>query len=187
MIKRWLIILALAAIVGLPFWLRPKRETVAQADDTVVIITPHNEAIRYEFGRGFADWYRGRTGRTVAIDWRVIGGTSDIARFLESEYVAAFEHYWRESLGRPWSTDIQAGFQNGRLPADAPATVKEARAAFLGSEVSCGIDLFFGGGSYDFDRQAVAGRLVDSGDPAAGDDEGPRRPGRAARRAHRGR
>ncbi|MCF7689041.1 MAG: extracellular solute-binding protein, partial [Cephaloticoccus sp.] len=32
----------------------------------------------------------------------------------------------------------------------------------LASDVGCGIDLFFGGGSYDFIRQAQAGRLVGS-------------------------
>ena len=40
---------------------------------------------------------------------------------------------------------------------------KEARADFLASDVSSGLDLFFGGGVYDFDRQARAGRIVDSG------------------------
>ncbi len=38
-----------------------------------------------------------------------------------------------------------------------------ARRAFLTSEVGIGIDLFFGGGSFDFAQQAAAGRLVDSG------------------------
>lgn len=161
--KRLLIISALVAIVALPFLLRPKRAAAGGADDTVVIVTPHNEAIRYEFARGFSEWYRARTGRTVAIDWRIIGGTSDIARFLESEYVAAFEHHWTSRLGKPWSAEVQAGFQNGRLGPDAPAIVQEARAAFLKSEVGCGIDVFFGGGTYDFERQATAGRLVDSG------------------------
>jgi iron(III) transport system substrate-binding protein len=33
---------------------------------------------------------------------------------------------------------------------------------FLNSEVSCGIDVFFGGGTYDFIKQAQAGRLVES-------------------------
>ncbi|MSU64938.1 MAG: ABC transporter substrate-binding protein [Opitutus sp.] len=163
MIRRLLIVFALIAIVALPFLLRPKREAGARVDDTVVIITPHNEAIRFEFSRAFAEWYQARTGRTGAIDWRVVGGTSDIARFLEGEYVAAFENLWRRKLGQAWSTGIQAGFQNGRLPAEAPAIVREARAAFLTSDVSCGIDVFFGGGTYDFAKQAQAGRLVDSG------------------------
>jgi iron(III) transport system substrate-binding protein len=162
-VKRWIIIFTLVVIVAVPFVLRPNRVSVARADDTIVVITPHNEAIRYEFARGFAEWYKARTGRTVAIDWRIVGGTSEIARFLEGEYVAAFEHHWTRRLGKPWSAEIQAGFQNARLAADAPAIVKEARAAFLASEVGCGIDLFFGGGTYDFERQAQAGRLVDSG------------------------
>jgi ABC-type Fe3+ transport system substrate-binding protein len=66
-------------------------------------------------------------------------------------------------LGKRWSNDVLAGFANGALPADASDEAKEARAAFLASEVGCGIDLFYGGGSYDFIRQAQAGRLVDSG------------------------
>lgn len=161
--KRLVIILTLVAIVALPFVLRPKRVAVAQADDTLVIITPHNEAIRFEFGRGFARWYQDKTGRSVAIDWRMVGGTSDIARFLEGEYTAAFENFWVRTLGQPWSAAVQSGFQSARMPADATDLVKEARAAFLASNVGCGIDLFFGGGTYDLDRQAQAGRLVDSG------------------------
>ena len=161
--KRALIVLALVAVVALPFALRTKQTTIARADDTVVIITPHNEAIRYEYSHGFAEWWKARTGRTVQVDWRVIGGTSEITRFLESEYVSSFQNYWTKTLGRPWSIDVQAAFTNHRLPKDAPAIAQEARKAFLDSEVSCGIDVFFGGGSFDFIRQANAGRIVDSG------------------------
>jgi ABC-type Fe3+ transport system substrate-binding protein len=161
--KRALIVLTLVAIVALPFALRPKQGAARRADDTVVIITPHNEAIRYEYTLGFGKWYRAKTGRTVAIDWRIVGGTSEIARFLEGEYAAAFEHHWVGRLGRPWSAEVAAGFQNGRLRPDATANAQEARAAFLASDLGCGIDVFFGGGTYDFERQALAGRLVDSG------------------------
>src|SRR4051812_33889858 len=126
--KRALIIMALIVTVALPFALRPiasSRTVVRHADETVVIITPHNEAIRYEYAQGFAEWYRARTGRTVTVDWRVIGGTSDIARFLEGEYVAAFENAWRRQ-GKTWSAEIQSGFQSARLKPDAPAEVREA-------------------------------------------------------------
>jgi iron(III) transport system substrate-binding protein len=160
--KRALLILALFAVVGLPFLLRTKQVSVANADDTVVIVTPHNEAIRYEYAHGFAEWYKAKTGRTVAIDWRVLGGTSEIARFLESEYITAFQNYWTNNLQKPWSMEIQAGSQNGRLPPDAPDAVKEARAVFLASDVGCGIDVFFGGGTYDFAKQAGAGRFIPS-------------------------
>jgi ABC-type Fe3+ transport system substrate-binding protein len=162
MFPRLLILAALAGIVALPFALRPATSAAAATDDTLVIITPHNEALRTEFGRGFQKWYQARTGRTVAVDWRVIGGTSEIARYLEGEYVASYQNRWTGELKRAWSTEIQAGFQSNPA-ADAPAAVKEARADFLASNVSSGLDLFFGGGVYDFDRQARAGRIVDSG------------------------
>jgi iron(III) transport system substrate-binding protein len=166
--KRALIIIALVAVVALPFIFRGKKQvSVRNADETLVIITPHNEALRHEYTHGFQKWYLERTGRTIAIDWRVIGGTSEITRFLESEYISAFQNYWTRTLNRPWSMEVQAAFHNGRLtPDDTPEddTVEmSARRAFLASSISCGIDIFFGGGSFDFIRQAAAGRIVDSG------------------------
>ncbi len=161
--KRALILLALAAIVALPFVLRPRRAAPERALDTVVVVTPNNEAIRHEFALGFEDWYRARTGRTVAVDWRVLGGTSEIERYLAGAYVAAFQAYWTGELGRPWSLAVQAGFADGGLGAAATPAAREARAAFLRSGVGCGIDVFFGGGPADFDEQAAAGRLVDPG------------------------
>jgi ABC-type Fe3+ transport system substrate-binding protein len=158
--KRAIIVLALVLTVALPFALRPKRPVAERADDSLVIITPHNEAIRHEFGAGFRQWYRARTGKSVALDWRVIGGTSEINRFIESEYVAAFRNRWTATAGRSWSAEIQAGFMNSRLSSDAPEAVTAARAAFLASDVGCGIDVFFGGGSYDLVLQAEAGRVV---------------------------
>jgi iron(III) transport system substrate-binding protein len=160
--RRVLLLAALAATVALPFALRPARPTLAPADDALVIITSNNEAIRHEFGRAFQAWYRARTGRTIAVDWRVVGGTSDIARYLEGAFAAAFEHHWTRTPGRAWSAEIQAAFTQPSLPAGASAAAREARAEFLRSDVGCGIDLFFGGGSYDFVRQARAGRIVPS-------------------------
>ncbi len=93
-----LILIALVAVVGLPFALKPKDSLLADADETLVIVTPHNEAIRYEFARGFRDWYKARTGKIARIDWRVPGGTTEIARYLASEYQAPFEKY---VAGRP--------------------------------------------------------------------------------------
>lgn len=151
---------ALGLVIALPFLLRPKRAATGRTDDTVVVITSHNEAIRHEFGLGFARWWRERTGRTVTVDWRVIGGTSEITRFIESEYVAAFRRHWTKRLGRVWSAPVQAGFAQSRLPVDTAPEAKEARAAFLASNVGCGVDVFFGGSTYDFVREADAGRIV---------------------------
>jgi ABC-type Fe3+ transport system substrate-binding protein len=162
-LRNSIVLLVIAVIVALPFLLRPAREAPGRADDTLVILSPHNEAIRQEFQAAFARWWRERTGRTVYVDWRSIGGTSEIARYLEGEYAAAFRHHWTRRLGRPWSFAVQAAYANGRLPASATAEEKEARAAFLASDAGCGVDLFFGGGAYDFMVQDRAGRLIDSG------------------------
>jgi ABC-type Fe3+ transport system substrate-binding protein len=161
--RRLILPLLLAATVALPFLLRPKGAAPGPADDTVVIVTPNNEAIRHEFELGFQAWYRARTGRTVAVDWRVLGGTTEIARLLQGEYVGAFENFWVGQRHQPWSAAVQEGFQDDHLSPGAPALVRAARAAFLSSDVGCGIDVFFGGGNFDFERQAAIGTLVDSG------------------------
>ena len=138
--------------------LRPKQDLLAGADRNLVIVTPHNEAIRHEFSRAFADYYFKKTGKHVRIDWRTPGGTSEIARYLASQYLGAFQNHWTGKLGHPWDAKVQFEFDNPKAGPDRPA-----RKAFLESNVSCGIDLFFGGGSYDSMRQAGAGRLVDCG------------------------
>ena len=167
MARNLLILLALALVVGLPFLLRPKDSLLAHADETLVIISPHHEGIRYEFARGFRDWYKARTGKLVRIDWRIPGGTTEIARYLASEYQAPFESLWRFKTRMHWDDTIQRAFDDPKLkPGPDPTrdtTPQMARRAFLTSDLGIGIDLFFGGGSYDFAQQAAAGRLVDSG------------------------
>ena len=165
--KRAIILLVLAATIALPFLRRTKKPAAVRADVTLVIITPHNEAIRYEFGLGFQRWYRQQTGKTVFVDWRVIGGTSEITRYLDGEYTASFQNYWTHTLKRTWSNEVTNAFANPRVqPGPSPAKdtpAEAARRAFLASGVDCGIDLFFGGGTYDFEKQAQAGHLIDCG------------------------
>ena len=167
MAKRAIILLILAGTIALPFVLRPKKPAMMRADATLVIITPHNEAIRYEFGLGFERWYRQQTGKTVFVDWRVIGGTSEITRYLDGEYTASFQDYWTHKLRRAWSNEVENAFSNPRVrPGPVPekdTPAEAARRAFLASDVDCGIDLFFGGGTYDFIKQAQAGHLLDCG------------------------
>ncbi len=155
------------AIIATPLMLRPDSAESGSADDTLVIVSPHNEAVRSEFTKAFQAWYHRETGRTVSLDWRSPGGTSEISRYLASEYMASFEVYWTRGLGRRWTAEVEAAFDNKRVKPDGTPgddTIAEAaRRAFLASEVGCGIDLFFGGGAYDFGVQADAGRLVDCG------------------------
>ncbi|HEY8900417.1 MAG TPA: extracellular solute-binding protein [Chthoniobacterales bacterium] len=157
-----LIVAVLAAVIGVPFALKPKQNLLATADDTLVVISPHLEAIRYEFSRAFADYYKAKTGRTVRIDWRIVGGTSEIARYLQGEYYNAFQREWTAAK-RPWTNEVAAAFSNGSLKPEASPTALAARQAFLASNAGVGIDVFFGGGAFDFIAQAKAGTLVDSG------------------------
>ena len=87
------ILLLLVAVIAAPILLR-RDSDLAEAghgDDRLVIITPHNETIRSEFGEAFAKHWKQKTGRSLNIDWRIPGGTSDITRVLDSSFKAADE------------------------------------------------------------------------------------------------
>jgi len=162
-----LLLLFLGLIVAVPISLRQPELAQSAAENELVIISPHNETIRFEFSRAFADYYRRKTGRTLHLDWRLPGGTIEIIRYLDSEFEAAFRSYWSKELQRPWTREVLEGFANPRVRTDVAAdhasAAESARSAFLNSNVGCGIDLLFGGGSYDFINLANRGLLVDSG------------------------
>lgn len=157
---------AMLLILVAPFLLRPAQSTApSRYDRRLVIITPHHERIRQEFARAFARQWKAKTGETLFVDWRVPGGTSEIAMYLKSEFSGAFQFHWENVLNKPWSAEVAAQFMNNKAapPADpkAPMTPgQDARQTFLNSDVGIGIDLFFGGGAYDFQQQAEAGVLV---------------------------
>jgi ABC-type Fe3+ transport system substrate-binding protein len=157
----------MGVVIGLPFLLRKSDAPSTVAEDTVVIITPHTESIRQEFRRGFSDWYEKRTGRSVYVDYRVIGGTSEISKFLDSQYTNSFKNYWETELGNEWTLEVQEAFNNPLIetgPVSSGDSVgRVAREAYLNSDVGSGIDVFFGGGTYDFSSQAAKGALVDAG------------------------
>lgn len=149
------VVLALLVTLAAPWVLKPKESTAsARFDRRLVIITPHNQKIRQEFSTAFARHWKERTGEKLNIDWRV-QGAAEISIFLRSEYSAAFELYWTKTSGKEWTRETAMAFANGRTSAE-----HEARKAFLDSNTGVGIDLFFGGGSYDFQKQASAGFLV---------------------------
>ena len=155
---------AIALVVAIPFALKPQENLLGPADDTLVLVSPHNEAIRYEFTRAFAAYYKSKTGRTVCLDWRSPGGGSEIARYLQGEFYAAFQVEWTGS-GRAWTSEVAAAFDNPKIAVRAGeggTPAEAARRAFLMSGKGIGIDVFFGGGAYDFEQQAAAGRLVAS-------------------------
>ena len=161
----WLIWLALLVTVAGPFLLAGQDSGAAlHYDRRLVILTPHHERIRQEIGNAFVEDWRERTGETVYLDWRTPGGSSEITLFLKSEFAGAFEYHWVNHLRRRWSQPLARAFADPRTTPDRSSPAEwEARQAFLASNVGVGVDLLFGGGSYDFQQQADAGYLVAGG------------------------
>ncbi len=167
MSRPWPLLLILAAVIVGPIAMKPRGDALSlQGQDTVVIITPHNEAIRSEFGRGFREWYQKKNHRSVAVDFRTPGGTSENARYISGQFQAAFRNHWERTLHRPWSKEIESGFTDSKITPDSTpdddTPAQSARRAFLASEVTSGIDVFFGGGSFDFIGIAGQGFLIES-------------------------
>jgi len=75
---RLLLAAGLAALVTNP----------CHAQRELIIVSPHWEGIQYEFGRAFAEHYRQRTGQSVQVRWRDLGGTSQIEKALDATYQA---------------------------------------------------------------------------------------------------
>jgi ABC-type Fe3+ transport system substrate-binding protein len=155
--------LPLALLIALPVVLRRTEVRDNAASRQLVVVSPHNEAIRFEFEQAFRRHCAATLGVDVDIDWRTPGGTTEIVRAIESGYVAAFRHQW-ESAGHEWTAEVETACLNRKLKqADASATAWAARQAFLTSTADVGIDVLFGGGQFDLARLADMGILVPSG------------------------
>ncbi|MBM3262578.1 MAG: ABC transporter substrate-binding protein, partial [candidate division Zixibacteria bacterium] len=70
-------------LMAFVLWAIPQ---TTRAQDRLVILSPHWDGIRYEFGNGFKKHYRAETGRDVEVEWMDVGGSSEILRFIKSEF-----------------------------------------------------------------------------------------------------
>ena len=142
----------------LPFALRPAAPAAAAITgdaDTLVIVTPHTEQIRYEFEHAFRRHYQKKFNRDVILDWRNVGGTSDIVRYIADRFEAVFRQEYEQSGGK-WTPETARNFKD-------PKSKSPERAAFLAMEKGIGIDVFFGGGSYDQNKFAQNGMAIPGG------------------------
>jgi iron(III) transport system substrate-binding protein len=153
MMKQIIIIVIGILVVALPFLFRQSAQDIGwqEGDPELVIITPHNEAIRFEFSQGFSRWHRERYGKPVKVDWRALGGTAEIMRYLEGAYIAAFRAYWLQS-GKEWFAATADNLTRSDYLEDGIG-IEGAHLAFRSiddpTKFSASIDLFFGGGEYD--------------------------------------
>ena len=121
-----IVVLALVAVIGLPYgvralgWGGAEAEVDAgDAEGRLIVYTPHNEQIRAEFASA---WNRDRAERGLApvgFDWRASGGTSDLRRGILDQFTALLAG----------ADDPEAALDRG-----------------------IGADLLFGGGAYDHDK-----------------------------------
>ncbi len=147
------IIFLLLALIALPFLLRREGGATGwkEGDTVLVVVTVHNEAIRYEFERGFSKWHQKNFGRAVKIDWRVPGGTTETSRYLTGEHAAAVRGWWERTHSKPWPENGSEALVATRPPTDPDQLVlyNEARSIDDPEAFSSRIDLFFGGGEFD--------------------------------------
>ena len=137
------IIALLGVLVGVPFVLNTGDGRTSSEDARrLIVVTPHTQQIRSEFGRAFSDWHQRTHGEPVAIDFRTPGGTSEIRRQLEAQFRAAVAGGQIALTGETGDTaEVESGV--------------------------IGYDLMFGGGSFDHGtlkrgiRVKVDGRDVD--------------------------
>ncbi|MFN0132529.1 MAG: ABC transporter substrate-binding protein [Phycisphaerales bacterium] len=141
------VVIALGLILGVPFIMRPRSVEVRRDAATIVIVTPHVQQIRSEFGEAFSRWHERVYKEPIAVDWRTPGGTSDIRKQLEAQYAALAK--------------------SGRFKTKAARTVSPAEKEQLTEiELESGavaFDAMLGGGSYDH-RKLKEGVVVSIGD-----------------------
>jgi ABC-type Fe3+ transport system substrate-binding protein len=87
---RIVIFVLLAIVLGVPMAFQPAQATrgVDATGPRLIIYSPHNEQIRFEFARAFNEYRQSRGLDPIVFDWRAAGGTTDIRKKIISEFEA---------------------------------------------------------------------------------------------------
>lgn len=123
--------ICLVALIVVPFTQKPKAPADSSEAPTLIIISPHNEQIRYEFARGFAQWHEREFGEPAAIDFRRPGGTSEIRAQLTAIYESAIKRGHINAQGEmmdgitmPYDLCFGGGtYEHGRLKSGVSVVV----------------------------------------------------------------
>jgi len=162
--KNIVILLIGGLVITLPFLFRqaPQVTDWQVGDPELVVITPHNEAIRFEFGQGFSHWHQQNYGKPVKIDWRSLGGTTEIMRYLEATFLASYRAYWQRS-GKEWPAAATQRLMDSHYTPDG-SSIDALNQTFRSTDdpgiFSANIDVFFGGGEYDHSTAYKRGLTV---------------------------
>jgi ABC-type Fe3+ transport system substrate-binding protein len=124
-------------ILAVPFAMRSAAPAgVREGVPRVIIMTPHVRQISEEFSRGFSAWHQRVYGSPAEIDWRGPLGTSEILKLLRAQYTA---HLRREIA---------------RIATETPERLLDPELNLDGTfkPGDIGLDVVFGGGSFDHGR-----------------------------------
>ena len=164
MAKNFIILLISGLVIALPFVFRqaPQVTDWQVGDPELVVVTPHNEAIRFEFAQGFSHWHQQHYGKPVKIDWRALGGTIEIMRYLEASFLASYRAFWQRS-GKDWPATATQRLMDSRYIPDG-GSIDNLYQTFRSTDdpgiFSANIDVFFGGGEYDHSTAYKRGLTV---------------------------
>lgn len=106
-LRRIALLATLVLLAALPVVLAVGRSSEGRSQRWVIAYTPHNEQIRSEFGRGFAEWHRRKYGETAKVVWNTPGGAGDIRRILQANAEASLRD------GRPIGGNADIVFGGG--------------------------------------------------------------------------
>ena len=161
--KNALIILAAALTIALPFLFRQDKPLGQwkDGDPVLVVVSPHIAVIRDEFSSGFSAWHLKKFKTPVRIDWRAIGGTTEIMRYITGEYVSSFRAF-RKRSNHAWPDGASDAAVSKRKPSDEILAEiwNDFRAHDDAARYTILIDVFFGGGTYDHSSAARQGLTV---------------------------
>ena len=73
-------------VLSLPVILLSSCGRSTPSDVKLILLSPHQESIVREFTEGFQKWYKDKHGVDVELEWLDQGGTSNIVRFMRSEF-----------------------------------------------------------------------------------------------------
>ena len=100
-----ILLVCVAVLLLVPAFLRST--PISQIGPGVVVMTPHNEQIRFELGLRFSQWHQREFGTDAHVAWSTPGGTSEIRKLLQSQWKAA------AGAGSPFGGDIDLVFGGG--------------------------------------------------------------------------
>jgi ABC-type Fe3+ transport system substrate-binding protein len=87
--RRYLLIALFVIVLVTPLLLRvavgeARAPALGRDAATLVVVSPHAEAIRGEFADAFSAWHQAHYGKPVFVDYRIYGGASDLNRYFDA-------------------------------------------------------------------------------------------------------